>query len=317
MSSIKYIKIVIDFHCNYDMLSETWRETMNIFDEIISDKDYPDHPIGKVIRKPTLLSKCGTRVTIDKKDRYDIAIEDGEFLVVNMGFSANKAGARFTHPNIAATSKSVHEFKHYRNNGSKFWTSRAGINHYFVIPRNKITLLPEKGYSYIKAEINGVKVSFNVSSGGTNGWTDFLRTFTSTSVNHKLSDLKKVAEVAVRNSHLEPIPVKQLDEHDEARWNILMAKATPDIKEKIAKMIKEGKRPVIHFLTGYSYDGERYGQGKSVYRRYKKVKTSETSYRLEETGALKYIILDLGYGCRAKVTQIDWYKTGKENQLIA
>jgi hypothetical protein len=236
-----------------------------------------------------------------------------------MGFTAGKSGANFTHPNIAATSKEVHEFKHYRNNGSKFWTSRAGINHYLVIPRNQIKLLPEKGYSYIKAEINGVKVSFNVSGGGGNGWTDFLSTSAHTSINHKLSDFKKVCEVAVRNSPFEPVTVKALEPNEEVMWNRLAAKATPKIKERIAKMVEEGKKPIIQFVPYVSYQGAKSGVAIKVQRRAKMVPIADKpgSFSFEETGALRYFTLALGFsGVRAKVTQIDWYKTAELNGII-
>jgi len=290
---------------------------MTIFDKILNADD---NVVGKVITVPTLLSECGTKVTIDEKEKYNIEIEAGDYLVVCMGFTAGKGGAKFTHPNIAATNKEIHEFKHYRNNGSKFWSSRAGVNHYLVIPRNQITLLPEKGYSYIRAEINGVKVSFNVSGGGGGGWTDYLSITTSTSVNHKLLDFKKICEVAVRNSPFEPLTVKALEPNEEAKWNTLAAKATPKIKERIAKMVEEGKKPIIQFVPFISYQGQKSGVAIEVQRRTKMVPIADkpNCFSWESIGAPKYFILSLGYnGVRAKVTQIDWYKTAELNGIIA
>jgi hypothetical protein len=290
---------------------------MNILEKILDTKD--NNSTGKVITVPTLLSECGTRVTIDEKDKYHIEIEPNDFLVVIMGFTANKGAANFKHPNIASTRKTVHEFKHYRDNGGKFWTSRAGLDHLFVIPRNQVKILPEKGYSYIKAEINGVKVSFNVSGGGGDGWTDYLSTFTSTSVNHKLADVKKIAQVAVRNSPFEPMEAKPLTAQEEANWNRLQAKSTPKYKEIIAKMIEEGKKPMIYLLGGYIYER---GEGVEVERRCRKIPLPNTedglrSWRHEFTGAPRRIILDIGHRVFAKITQIDWYKTAKENAIVA
>jgi hypothetical protein len=292
---------------------------MNILTKIIEGTS-KEYSTGKLLTEPTLLSECGTKVTLDVKDQYNIEIEPSDYLVIIMGFTANKAGAKFTHPSIARTRKTVHEFKHYRKNGSKFWTSRAGVDHVFVVPRNQIKLLPEKGYSYIRAEINGVKVSFNVSGGGGGGWTDFLTTFTSTSVNHKLSDVKKIAEVAVRNSPFEPLEAKPLDANDEERWNQLQAKSTPKIKEIIAKMIEAGKKPMIYLLGRYNYEK---GEGVQVDRRYRKIPLATDKdgnlrrWRLESTGAPRRIIIDVGYRVRAKINQIDWYKTAKENAICA
>jgi len=261
------------------------------------------------------LSECGAKYVIEDKgpdDRYEVEIEPGEYLVVCVGFTAGKPGAKFTHPNIAATEKEVHEYKHYRSSGSKFWTARAGVNHYLVIPRTAVTLMPEKGMSYIKAEINGVKVTFNVSGGGGGGvWTDYLRMHTSTLVNHPLRDLKKMCEVAIRGTTLEPIKVKPMELSEEVWWNQLMAKASPRIKEKVAKMVEAGKNPVVRLMSGYTFDK---GEAIEVSRRSRKHRTSETSYTLEYDGSPKSITVVAGFGrYRVKMTQIDWYATAKEN----
>ncbi len=134
-----------------------------------------------MMTEPKLLSECGARLVVDdtEGERYEIEIEPGDFLMVKAGATADKATAHFKHPNVAVTARTIHEFKHYRRNGSKFWTARAGVDHYFVIPRTAIKMLPKKGYSFIPAEINGVRVSFNVSGGGDGRvWTDYLRTRT-------------------------------------------------------------------------------------------------------------------------------------------
>lgn len=291
---------------------------MNILDKILSTEK---HTAGKVITEPTLLSECETKVTIDEKDRYNIEIQPGKYLVIKAGFTTGKPGAKFSHPNITASGRTIHEFKHYRRGGSKFWTRRAGVDHYLVVPRNQIKLIPEKGYSYVRAEINGVKVLFNVSGAGGEGWTDYLTTFTTISVNHKLFDLKKICEVAIRNSPFEPITPKPLDSNDNERWNELAAKATPKIKESIAKMIEEGKKPIVHFLSKYSYHGETKGEAVEVQRRYKKIPVPQTpphyfSYKFEPIGAPRRIILATGGGkVAAKLTQIDWHQTAVANNL--
>lgn len=290
---------------------------MKALSEILENKPYTK---GQIITKPTLLSDCGILVTIDDKQKYNISIEQGDYLIVIAGASAGKASMNFDHPNISATKKVIHEFKHYRKGGSKFWTSRAGKNYYFVIPRDQITLLPEKGYSYIPAEINGVKVTFNVSGGGGGGvWTDFLRNITEISVNHRIKDLKKIAEVAVRNSPFEPIQFEIDPDFDERIWNRLALKSNPKIKETIAKMIEEKKSPIIHLIDGWTVDGNSSAVGIEVKRKSKKIPLPpkqgyEISYRIEYCGALKSVILNGEW--RAKMSQIDWYKTAVANNLI-
>jgi hypothetical protein len=244
------------------------------------------------------------------------------YLVIMAVVAAGKAAAKFNHPNVAASARRVHGFKHYRRSGSKFWTVRAGVDFYFVIPRSAIKMLPEKGHSYVPAEINGVKVRFNVSGGTSNGWTDFLHTSTTISVGHGIRDLKKLAEVAVRNSEFEPIVPKTLDADQEADWQRLTARLSKGLVEKIAKLAEEGKSPVVKLLSGYSVTE---GKVVEVYRRAKKVNIEpkpgyEKAWRIEYTGAVKGLIvtLDGEWGrTRVKVGQIDWASTAEANGIAA
>jgi hypothetical protein len=204
--------------------------------------------------------------------------------------------------------------------GSKFWTAKAGMDFYFVIPRSAVKMLPEKGHSYIPAEINGVKVTFNVSGGTANGWTDYLHARTTIAVNHKLADLKKIAEVAVRNSPFEPMGVIPLE--DETRWNQLAARASKGLIEKIVKLAEDGKSPVVKFLPGFE---EKEGKVVSVNRRAKKIMLPHgdeclKKWSMDFTGAVKSLVLAVdGNYCRvrAKIGQIDWFETAKANGIAA
>ncbi len=259
-----------------------------------------------------LLSDCTSPIIIDDnpKDQYQIVFEPSEYQIIKMGFKSNHAGAKFTHPNIFATKKTIHEFKHYRSGGSKFWTASAGIDHYLIIPRNKITILPEKGYSYIPAEINGVKVSFNVTGGTNNGWTDYLGVRSTISVNHKLSDLKKLAEVAIRDSQIEDtVAIEELTEDEENWWAFYDAKANPKIKENIAKMIEDGKKPRIVMQGGYICNS---GYGIEVLRR--RGKRGADGWRKYDGAVNKIIGIFDGNRYSVKVNQIDWRKTEIANQ---
>ena len=262
------------------------------------------------------LSKCHNLLVIDEEDQYAVQIDEGPYQLIVMGFASNKPAAKFEHPNILGTAKKVHEFKHYRKDGGKFWTSKAGVNHYLVIPRDKITMLPEKGYSYVPAEINGVKVTFNVS-GGTNGkgWTDYLRTEAHISVNHKLSDLKKLLAVAVRVSPFESMEIPQLDEERLKEWHRLDAKANPKLKERICQLIESDKNPMLRLVPGLSIKGSPYAI--SVYRRYQKKKIEENRWQYTQEGAVKSIIAMFdGMRYSIKVNQIDWHETAKINGVL-
>jgi hypothetical protein len=295
----------------------------------ILDPNSPPFPVQEEMTTPTLLSQCGSKVVIDTKDKYCLAIEPGEYLIITVGFDHNKPGAKFTHPNIAASRKTINEYKHYRSNGSKFWTSHAGIDHVLVIPRSSVTLLPIKGYSYIKAEINGVKVSFNVSGGGGDGWTDYLDNCVHISCNHKLGDFKKLCEVAVRNSPYEPIQWKDEPEDErkrtEERWEHISGNSNPNLKKQIGKMVDEGKKPVLCFRNGYSWSGMKKAEGVETVRHATRVvleKNEDGSPKRWEydytTGKLRGFILSDGhYKCHAKLSHIDFYETAKENKLTA
>jgi len=274
--------------------------------------------------EPKRLSECGTEYVIeqaipDKQDKYRVEIEQGDFLVIEAGAVVGKAAAGFKHPNVAATVKRVYNFRTYFKSGAKKWYEKAGVSHYFVVPRSAVTLLPEKGYSYVKAEINGVKVSFNVSGGGGGGeWTDYLRAHTQVSVNHPIRDLKKIAEVAVRGTPLEPIQVKPLEPQEEARWNQLATKAKGDVKDEVVALIEAGKKPIVKMLEGYSYGGQTSGEGIEIDRAYKMRHTNaqKTECEWKKNGVVRAIILLVGgYQVRVKLSQIDWYATAQANGL--
>jgi hypothetical protein len=268
-----------------------------------------------------LLSECGSQFVIDDnpKDRYVVEIQEGDFLVIDAGSIIGTPAAKFTHPNVAKTSKKIYEFKRHRANGSKFWTSKAGVSHFFIVPKSAITILPEKGFSYVHAIINGVKVSFNVSGGTVNGWSDWLRTNVSISVGHSVKDLKAIAQVAVRGTDLEPIgeqnPPVEVDE-----WARHAAMNNKKGKEAIATLVTSQKAPIIHFARGYECWGETSGKAVEVLRSMKKVKIPATPPYLEEwkyerTGPIKGFIVKVMDGMNAKVQQVNWVKTFEANGI--
>lgn len=277
-----------------------------------------------MMTEPKLLSDCGTMLVVDDNpaEQYQVEIEPGDFLVIRTGATAGKAAFHFDHPNLAAKAKAVFEFKHYRKNGGKFYTARAGMEFYLVIPRTAITMLPEKGYSYVPAMINGVKVKFNVSGGTINGWTDTVHTRTEISVNHPVRDLKKLAEVSVRGSVMEPVVPKVLEPNREAYWNRLAARVSKGLIEKVAKLAEDGKKPVVKLLPGYS---ETEGVLIEVSRRAKKIEIPPKegcykSYRIEYTGAVRSLFLNVdgNWGrTRVKLNQIDWFATAAANGIAA
>ena len=133
---------------------------------------------------------------LDLLPDYHVEIPPGDCLIIQAGVSIGRPAARFTHPNIIAQADVVHWFKRYTRNGKR-WSSRAGRNFYFAVPKEHIAISEKPGHSYVDGTINGVAVTFNVSGGTHNGWTDWIRETVSISVNHPRRDLLKIAEVAL------------------------------------------------------------------------------------------------------------------------
>lgn len=130
---------------------------------------------------------------------YRVQLPPGDYLIVIAGAHLGEPAYDFDHPNIAAKKSELFEFKHYRKGGSKFWTSKAGISFYFVIPKAQIELLPEKGYSYVPVLIHGRKCHLNVSGGGggNSGWTDYVRQVVHIGCGWTIAALRSLATIAL------------------------------------------------------------------------------------------------------------------------
>ena len=143
---------------------------------------------------PTLLA-CGPRH--DLAPDYHVAFDASPVLILEAGVFPGSAAARLRHPGIWATRCRIFEFKTYLPHGGKRWHARAGISHFFIVPKGRIQLVLEKGFSYVPVEINGVRTRPNVSGGTDEGWTDWVGTAAGISVGHPVRDLLGIAAVAV------------------------------------------------------------------------------------------------------------------------
>ena len=139
---------------------------------------------------------AGERFQVE--EGYQVELPPGDHLIVVAGAHMGEPAYDFDHPNIAAKKSELLEFKHYRKGGSKFWTSKAGISFYFVVPKAQIELLPEKGYSYVPVLIHGRKCRLNVSGGtGNGGWTDHVRQVAHVGCGWTLAALRSLATIAL------------------------------------------------------------------------------------------------------------------------
>jgi len=234
----------------------------------------------------------------DDKGPYRIEFAPEPFLVLVAGQKAESAMAKFDHANIVAKMNHVHSFKHYRRGGSKFWTEKAGVDFYFAIPKDRIELVMERGYSYVKVLIGGKKFSLNVSGGGGKTWTDYVGTICHVSVGHSRSDLKVLAENAYSPKECWEkgirFDLKKPDEHEERRFRYLVA------KKSLPKVLEQGSKVVLYNCT---YHGKK--EGVTVEERMGYVRKRQ-AYRCKD---------EYGYGVRVKFSQIDWLKTAEVNGI--
>jgi hypothetical protein len=169
-----------------------------------------------------LMSEAGERFVV--ADDYCVKIEQGDNLVVVVGADYGSPASLFDHPNLAGKSPHIHEFKHYRHSGSKFWTARAGMDFYFVIPKNKIEMVAEKGYSYVPVLINGLKITLNVSGCGAKDWVDWVGHVVHTHAGCTVKTLKTLAAVALHPDKCQgSFRLREMTEREQQRFTEMAA----------------------------------------------------------------------------------------------
>ena len=211
------------------------------------------------------LSEIKGTYTLKDDPTYHIRVDPEPNIILAVSVYADARTSTFDHPNIVRRAPKVLEFKHYRAKGSKFWTAHPGITFYFVVPKENIELIEEKGYSYVKTLIGGRKVTLNVSGGAGNGWTDYIGVIAGTHVGYPLRTLKAIAENSLNPEilatsgfefHILETPYDVEDKKREReRFHRLLS-------EKIArKTIHEGS---VIIVKGDKYTVERFKKGKKT-----------------------------------------------------
>jgi hypothetical protein len=138
------------------------------------------------------------------------------FVVLIFGGTEAHASFNFKHPKVLNTWASNFPFKHYRKNGTKFWTNQAGRQFAMVFRRTDVKVIPGELYSYVHCTINGEKITLNTSGGTDNGkWADWVSASPGVCLNLTVAKLKKIAELAVTefttNEAIEQVRAKQDD----------------------------------------------------------------------------------------------------------
>lgn len=163
---------------------------------------------------PMLMSEVGDRYVVDAEDNYSIRIYDpGEYQIIVVPYDEKRTPVlcRFEHPNIARTRTCEEEIKHRQHD----WRKHMITRHVFVVPRNRILMLPVKTYTYPRVEIGGEEITLS-TGGGTcgRGWSDYIYGATHTVIGPAKAKLLAVAGAAVRGTPLEPFLFQ--DEIEEA-----------------------------------------------------------------------------------------------------
>ncbi len=235
---------------------------------------------------------AGERFQVE--EGYQVELPPGNHLTVVAGAHLGEPAYDFDHPNVAAKKSAVFEFKHYRSGGGKFWTAKAGIGFYFVIPKAQIELLPEKGYSYVPVLIHGRRCVLNVSGGtGNGGWTDYVRPVAHVGCGWTIAALKALAAVALSPpeclSEGITLDLEGLEDYQHQRFVQISAAVT------MRTSLKPGNQVLLK--EGWSYAGSQGPleiQSRPPRKRY-------------------FVCKAHPMGVRVQYTAIDWIKTAEIN----
>jgi hypothetical protein len=181
---------------------------------------------------------------------YCIEIPEGDYLLVSLGAERGNSAAKFDHPNILRTQKEILAFRAYWPSGHKRWYEKPGVNYLMAIPKDKIYMVHEKGYSYPRVEINGVKLCLNVSGGTSgSGWTDWISQGSSLGVFRSKRKMEKIAEVSIVPDDLDLGPARVMSESELKSYKEMCA--YHDTKSKL----KIGDKIVLGY--GYNIEGSK------------------------------------------------------------
>lgn len=262
-------------------------------------------------------------------DIYHVQVPDCEYIAICFGQDIRKPAGRRTYPNLTATVPVIHEFKHYLPSGGKFWTSRAGVNFWFVFPRSIFSLLPERGYSYVKLLIGGVPVTLNASCGSiAGGCEDYFGGLSSALVGHSVASMRKLAALAVIHEPTakqvsELVSREALDLNGRRQFN-QKAAAIVVLPALLAKH-KEGVSDINIILDGESVACSL----QRVVRNQRRVARKPTSEELSKDprttrviaiteGSVKWLYAtfpNFGGTQRFRVNQVDWVATARLNGI--
>jgi len=245
------------------------------------------------------LNEIGTEFTMPMKSggTYHIQFPEEDYLVLVAGGNVGTAAEKFDHPNVAIRTPKVFDLKHYQRNRGKWWTTQAGIDFFFVIPKSKIELIEEVGYSYVKVRIGTEKYSISVS-GGTfpeGDWTDVVRHGSHIGIQHTLKSLRNLSKEALSPEVCEAkgisLSIQALDRKTEYKDHVA--------KHKVLDKIGEGDLLVLPKGTYFGQPGNR-----GPFQIQSRNSRRRTFYCTSSWGNV-----------RVSYSKVDWLETAQANNI--
>jgi hypothetical protein len=255
---------------------------------------------------------------------------DGPIFICG-GVDARSKEAKLQFPNCIGQHEKIAEFKHSRKNGSKFWTSKPGVEIWFAIPRSEIKVIKTRGYSYVPVIINGVETFLNVSGSGGGGqpfhWIDWISPNGQT-VRWGMGkrNIMAIAEVAVSGVPL-PFEREVMDAREQKRFNEMVA--CDEYKPTFIKAYRAGTPLKVCLQEGISFAGEEVPEmaldsitfGKGKYKKLPQTPEDKADgrQRLEWAETSFRIVSIIGKAnsryYRVKPKDVDWLKTEQANEF--
>ncbi len=235
--------------------------------------------------------------TVEIAPGYQVELPDDDCLILVAGAKYPAAATRYDHPHLAARQDQVFHTRAYWPDGRKKWFAHAGRDFYFVIPRDRIELVFTKGYSYVPVLVNGQSWRLNVSGGGGEIWTDYVRHQSHVGIGCSKKQLDSLARAALPPGQAQDqvnLELKELSTSDAAYFAELLAGSV--CREHLAA----GHQ--LFLQDGYRFDDRRgpfYVESKTPRRRVYLVRTRP----------------DGGTCVRVPYQSIDWTATATANEF--
>ena len=230
------------------------------------------------------------------EEGYEVHFDPEDYLILKAGSKTDQPGSKFVHRNVVASCGRVFEFKHEARSGQKRWTTSCGVEFHLVVPKSRIELLHEKGYSYVPVIIGGLRTILNVSGGsdGQGGWCDWVRRIADTQVGFPLRSLALLADQALTPEECRARGITfdlRLREIDQKRYTALATYA------RVRNLIQPGHKIVL--ASGWDCSGSE-GPFPVVSRPRNK----------------RHFLCDYGWGkVQVKYEAVDWVVTATLNGL--